>query len=184
MTVAWPEREEKGWGRRERFTAWHLLRSRWLQVRLHRILEPDEPAFLHGHPRPFLSLMLWGKYFEERLGRPPAWRRIGGLAWRPGDAPHAAWHPHGKASWSLVFFFGPKRPWAKVYRCERCGLIASSVTRAARRTAYVYPNSQSAPGAAEGDAQDPNYANLCAPCWVEDNAYWEERWAEYYGGLL
>lgn len=114
MSAAWLEREEKGWGRREQFAAWHLFSSPLLQVRLHRILEPDRPEFYHSHPRHFLSIILWGRYLEERKYRWPArWRRTGGVAWRSRDGYHAAWHPHGRASWSLVFFFGHKHPWSK-----------------------------------------------------------------------
>lgn len=111
--TAWIEREEKGWGRREQFAAWHLLRSPLLQVRLHRMLEPDRPEFCHSHPRHFVSIVLWGRYFEERQGKPPIWRRAGSVAWRRRDGHHAAWHPHGKASWSLVLFLGRKHPWYK-----------------------------------------------------------------------
>jgi len=111
--MMWLEREEKGWGRREQFAAWHLLRSPLLQVRLHRMCEPDRLEFYHSHPRHFLSIMLWGRYLEEREGMTPRWRRVGGIAWRSRDDFHGAWHPHGKASWSLVFFFGQKRSWFK-----------------------------------------------------------------------
>jgi hypothetical protein len=113
--AAWIERDVKGWGRREQFAAWHLLRSPLLQVRLHRMLEPDRPEFYHSHPRHFISIMLWGRYLEEREGLPSRWRHAGGIAWRPRDGYHAAWHPHGKASWSLVFFLGHKRPWFKAH---------------------------------------------------------------------
>jgi hypothetical protein len=120
----WLEREEKGWGRREIFTAWHILRSPWLQIRVHRMCEPDQPTFYHGHPRPFLSIMLAGRYEEKRLiwsrmlqryvERTQLWRYAGSIAWRVRKDVHYAWHPHGRASWSLVFFFGRKHPWEKV----------------------------------------------------------------------
>lgn len=113
--MTWPVREEKGWGRREIFTAWRLLSLPRLQIRLHRMCEPDKPEFYHSHPRHFVSLLLCGTYFEEIEGKRSRWRRRGSLAWRSRAVYHAAWHPHGRASWSLVFFLGTKQPWYKAH---------------------------------------------------------------------
>jgi hypothetical protein len=60
--------------------------------------------------------------------------------------------------------------------CERCG-SAAGVSRGPRGCAYHYEGT-------EGDANDPNYANLCPPCWVEEREYWDEMWKEYYSGRL
>lgn len=109
----WLERDEKGWGLRERFTAWRIIDWTLLQVRFHRIYEPDKPEFYHSHPRHMFSLMLWGRYLEEREGHTPKWRHACSAAWRSRDSYHYAWHPHGRASYSLAFFFGRKLTWNK-----------------------------------------------------------------------
>jgi hypothetical protein len=60
--------------------------------------------------------------------------------------------------------------------CQNCG-TAIGVRRGRMKTMYHYEGE-------EGDEDDPNYATLCEPCWEECNAYWKERWDEYYSGLL
>src|SRR5262249_51803743 len=112
--MRWPEREEKGWGA-ETFTVWHLLETPLLVVRVHRILEPNEPVFSHSHPRHLLSVVLWGKYFEHPYPGSFRWRRPGSFAWYRADDVHRVWHPHGQESWSLAIFLGRKRPWRKDY---------------------------------------------------------------------
>lgn len=64
--------------------------------------------------------------------------------------------------------------------CERCGSTIE-VTRGSRGCAYNYGNNTDEK---IGDKNDPNYSNLCPPCWVEERVYWEEMWSEYYGGRL
>ena len=60
--------------------------------------------------------------------------------------------------------------------CERCGTTVN-VTRGARGCAYHYEGNK-------GDRDDPNYANLCPPCWKEEREYWEGMWNEYYSDRL
>ena len=60
--------------------------------------------------------------------------------------------------------------------CQRCGSTVN-VTRRAQRTMYPYNGETGSP-------DDPNYVTLCPPCHEENDAYWDERWEEYYGGLL
>jgi hypothetical protein len=60
--------------------------------------------------------------------------------------------------------------------CQACG-ATSGVIRYHQRTMYRYDGGP-------GDADDPNMVTLCPPCRAENDAYWDERWEEYYGGLL
>lgn len=32
--------------------------------------------------------------------------------------------------------------------------------------------------------EESNYVTLCQDCWEECDAYWEERWAEYYSNCM
>lgn len=60
--------------------------------------------------------------------------------------------------------------------CERCGIFCD-ISRGPRGTAYHYDGKI-------GDREDPNYANLCDVCWVEERSYWRGMWQEYYGSRL
>lgn len=51
--------------------------------------------------------------------------------------------------------------------CEECGSRLGVVKREHRGTAYA--------------DDSMNWATFCRPCKAEDVAYWQERWAEYYG---
>ncbi len=57
---------------------------------------------------------------------------------------------------------------SKILQCECCG--CSGAKRRRQNTAYVNKES--------------NYATLCDSCQKEADAYWEERWQEYYSGRL
>lgn len=74
---------------------WHLCKTRWFRLFLHRILREDHDREPHNHPWPWaLSLVLRGGYAEERttpLGDPQvhpcisrlalATHAVGGLNW-------------------------------------------------------------------------------------------------------
>lgn len=62
--------------------------------------------------------------------------------------------------------FTPSTPQATA--CQACG--APGAERYRQRTQY--PDEES------------NWAALCGPCREENDAYWDERWAEYYAGCL
>src|SRR5436309_679857 len=88
-----------------------LFKTPWFGIYLHEFLGPDD-ACTHDHPWPFLSLILWGGYWEfvrnpsfprEELIHhggvmmrvtnlpwcfPPVWRRIGSVAYRPATHAH------------------------------------------------------------------------------------------------
>jgi hypothetical protein len=52
--------------------------------------------------------------------------------------------------------------------CERCGALTACRRR--QRTLY--------------EDEESNWATLCPACQKEADAYWDERWAEYYGMIL
>lgn len=52
--------------------------------------------------------------------------------------------------------------------CERCK--ENGATRRRQNTQYC--------------DDKLNFATLCPPCQEQEDEYWEERWAEYYSGLL
>jgi hypothetical protein len=47
----------------------HVIKTPWFAVCLHWILKPDPEPYLHDHPVTFLSLILRGRYLENRNGR-------------------------------------------------------------------------------------------------------------------
>jgi hypothetical protein len=58
--------------------------------------------------------------------------------------------------------------------CAQCG-TNKHVRLEPSRTQYHW----------DGEGEDPNAdVPLCPPCAEEHRAYWNERWEEYYGGLL
>lgn len=93
-----------------------LFRLPFLKVYLHHILRSDEDPELHDHPWNFVSIILWGGYWEvcSTPGHPgvPDWpRRI-----RAGSVVrHRAEDAHRlvleKPAWTLIFATGRKRKW-------------------------------------------------------------------------
>lgn len=53
-------------------------------------------------------------------------------------------------------------------KCTRCGV--PNAERRRQRTQYVDDTS--------------NWVTLCPSCHEENDAYWDEMWAEYYAGCL
>lgn len=61
--------------------------------------------------------------------------------------------------------------------CQRCE-TTFNVSRRRQNTMYNYDEGE------VGDKNDPNFVTLCEDCHKENDEYWEERWQEYYSGLL
>jgi len=59
---------------------------------------------------------------------------------------------------------GPRVP------CDHCGCCDDTVYKRRQHTAYHH--------------DEQNFAVLCSECQTEANEYWEERWAEYYEGIM
>lgn len=60
----------------------YLLRTRWLEVRLHKVIQPDEPEKFHSHPAYAVRVILSGGY-QEALYKPDRKGRLF-RTWRPG----------------------------------------------------------------------------------------------------
>jgi len=68
--------------------------------------------------------------------------------------------------------------------CECCG-GTDGVALEPTRTAYSRREKNAWDVILEREPEDPNQpVLLCRPCAVDYNKEWDERWAEYYGGLL
>ena len=109
--------KEIGWADiGEEFTRFQLLKSRWLNIYLHRLSAPNWHPECHDHPWGFVAILLRRGYLE-RIGGRDYRRRAGSILWRPATSTHNVITPYG-TSWSLIFA-GPKsRQWG-FKPCER-----------------------------------------------------------------
>jgi hypothetical protein len=95
-------------------------------VKLHHILRSDEDRDMHDHPWSFVSVILWGGYWEHRpdpwaheseagaAARHVSYRRWfgpGSVLRRPAPSIHRLELPLGKTAWSLVFTGRRLREW-------------------------------------------------------------------------
>lgn len=77
----------------------------WFGVRLHHILRSDDDRALHDHPWDFVSIILWGAYYEVLPDeRGPQFRRWM-IRHKAEDLHRLVLH---RPAWTLVFT-GPKR---------------------------------------------------------------------------
>ena len=96
---------------------WQLLSTPLGRVYLHRFLAPDAQC-PHDHPWPFVSLVLWGGYWEQSFGRGRpgtgtlTWRGTLSIARRHADDVHriARLHP-ARPTWTLVITGRRQRRW-------------------------------------------------------------------------
>ena len=54
---------------------WNLMYRKGFTVKLHRFLRSDPARDLHDHPWDFVSIILWGGYYEETESGEGATRR-------------------------------------------------------------------------------------------------------------
>lgn len=47
-----------------------LIETRWFKIMLHQIMRSDDDRALHDHPWPYLSIVLWGGYWEHSENGP------------------------------------------------------------------------------------------------------------------
>lgn len=96
------------------FRRWRLFSIPWFRIYLHEIHKEDEDAHLHNHPWNFASLILRGGYVERFKDG------MGGVNWvlpwtwnvKQAEEYHkveSLFYP--SPSISLVFAWGPYRPW-------------------------------------------------------------------------
>ena len=60
--------------------------------------------------------------------------------------------------------------WLGWRTCQRCGKLRRDVVRYHQRTQYP--------------EEGMNWVTLCPECRAENDAYWDERWDEYYRGCM
>lgn len=89
---------------------WHIFRCRWFKAYLHKFVGEDWSKDLHDHPRRFISIGLWGEYFEEnKTGvttyRAPWFRTFA------AEHSHRIWVTPGTTCWTLAIVFKITRDW-------------------------------------------------------------------------
>lgn len=107
-------------------TRYTLLSCKWFTIKIHKALisDPDEP---HDHPWNYLSIILWGGYWEETILSPNPkslyeklfeyipptikWYRPLSILYRKGDKLHKLIIPKGKYCLSLIITFKKWRKW-------------------------------------------------------------------------
>ena len=101
---------------------WFIIpRNRWLNIYLHKFLRDDDDRAMHDHPWWFISLMLWGEYYEKT---PSEWNALGQVELRraPSIRFRRATHRHMIAlkrrddgtiipCWTIVLTGRKKREW-------------------------------------------------------------------------
>lgn len=92
-----------------------------IAIRVHHILRSDTDRHLHDHPFNFISIVLRGGYFEERLARSygdvelrrKKWRGPGSIAFRRATDFHKLTLPvrADRSCWTLFISFRARQPW-------------------------------------------------------------------------
>lgn len=93
------------------FSRYDLVKNRWFAIYLHEFFRSDNARCLHDHPWNFLSLILWGGYWEE-MTTGLHWRRPGSILFRRAETAHRiVLDGSRKRVWSLVVVGRKHRPW-------------------------------------------------------------------------
>lgn len=110
-----------------------LFACKWFSIKIHKALISDSDG-PHDHPWNYLSLILWGGYWEERTTikihnrldwdgsydtwtdhiKSRVWYGPLSLLYRRGDQLHRLILPKGKYSISLIFTFRKWRKWGYI----------------------------------------------------------------------
>lgn len=99
-----------GWGRQLYLIRWILKHTDDYAWYLHRFVGSDWSRDLHDHPKPFLSIGLWGSYIEET----PEGKKTYRAPWIrtfPPEHIHRLILPEGKPVWTLVRVGKSVREW-------------------------------------------------------------------------
>lgn len=119
MILGWPKRRDI-YDRDEQavyLTRWFLLgtHSSWLALMLHKMHQPDDDACHHDHPWSFLTLVLWGGYFEEMTAADGSVRtlhnRPGRIRYRRAEHTHRVHRLPRGSCYTLVLRFRWRREW-------------------------------------------------------------------------
>ena len=114
-----------GDGRCEYMDRWDIAKLAGFAVYLQRFLASDWSRDPHDHPRPFVSIGLWGRYTEHIYHRPPTWVPDEERPWIVQEveyrAPWVRWirptHTHrvvlepGETCWTLLIGLRKCRAW-------------------------------------------------------------------------
>jgi hypothetical protein len=49
------------------FRRWQILKTPWFSIYFHGIYKADEDEHLHNHPWNYVSICLWGSFFEASI---------------------------------------------------------------------------------------------------------------------
>ena len=106
--VGWFPHEDIGWKDiGETFIRYDLIKSRWFNLYLHRLIAETPHEQCHSHPWWFVTLILVGGYNEYTGSTGWVWRRPGSILYRPASWAHNV-TTNENGMWSLVLT-GPKR---------------------------------------------------------------------------
>ena len=88
---------------------WFLLDTRWFKVYLHHFVGDDWSLDLHDHPKRFISIGVWGWYFEDTPDGTRKYRA-------PWIRSFPATHIHrlrvpSKNTWTIVIVLRAVREW-------------------------------------------------------------------------
>jgi len=96
-----------------------LFTCKYFSIKIHKILMSD-PSDMHDHPWDYISIILWGGYYEETLKKAYVgftsdtiikWYPPLSILIRKGNAPHRLIIPEGKFAVSLIFTSYKYRLW-------------------------------------------------------------------------
>ena len=89
---------------------YRFLDTRWGALYVHHFLRSDQDRDLHDHPWNFISLILWGGYFEE-LPHDWRWRSAGRIVRHKATDAHRVLLPYGSTAWTLIWVSPKVREW-------------------------------------------------------------------------
>jgi hypothetical protein len=89
-----------------------LFTCKWFSIKLHNALTSDDGP-LHDHPWNYISIILFGGYYEITEGK-KIWYGPGCILKRKGEIPHRLELPEGKKCWSLIFTSYKHRNWGLI----------------------------------------------------------------------
>ncbi len=87
-----------------------------IAARIHAILRSDREHAPHSHPWAYLTVILFGGYWEERYDDDGMcisrrWHGPGSILWRPAGSWHRLDLPPGTTTWTLFITFKKQGSW-------------------------------------------------------------------------
>jgi hypothetical protein len=91
---------------------WRLILIRcWLfRLYIHIFVDSDDEC-QHDHPWDFISLILWGGYWEVDKNKKKKWHGPGSVLFRRASWQHQVIIPKGKRAYTIVFCTTKYRDW-------------------------------------------------------------------------